>query len=323
MSEQAPTSDGEQAPDSAGSITSSQTASGVTWQERVRRVYGRLFSPNWIAWTWFAHGLIAVIFGLILLAQLGAKLDTIRTILGIGILLTAAVIAICWWLDPYRSPDHPPYLLIAAMLGEIGGVTLLFGVTMSLEAIRWILGGYLVLLGALELCAWFERARPAVQSPWISALRIYAGVVIVTYPSALVTNFTVFAGLWAITLGIASLVRWLFIGLREDRPFTTVLDWSPLKRVLAIGIPLILLGALILGYGAFQSNAASATAYQASLDAFYQITDDLPRRPWNNRAHHAIRAARLARMRVAYPLPLAGSVWTPNGLIWRGVCARH
>ena len=203
----------------------------------MRQAFGRLFSPNWIAWTWFAQGLVAVIFGWILLAQLGAALDTIRTILGVGLLLTAAIIAVRWWLDPHRSPDHPPYLLIAALLGGIASVILLFGVTLSLEAIRWILGGFLVLHGALELCAWFERARPAVQSPWISALTIFVGVVIVTYPSALVTNFTVFAGLWAIILGIASLVRWLFLGLREDRPFTTVRDWSPLKRVLAIGIP--------------------------------------------------------------------------------------
>jgi secretory lipase len=114
-----------------------------------------------------------------------------------------------------------------------------------------------------------------VQSPWISALTIFVGVVVVTYPSTLVTTFTLFAGLWAIILGIASLARWLWVGMREDRPFTTVRDWSTLKRVLAIGIPLVLLGALILGYGVFQSNAASATAYQTSLDSFYQITSGL------------------------------------------------
>ncbi len=275
MSEQAPHSDIGQTSGSTSSKPLGQAKQSATWQVNLRQAFGRLFSPNWIAWTWFAQGLVAVIFGWILLAQLGAALDTIRTLLGVGLLLTAAIIAVRWWLDPHRSPDHPPYLLIAALLGGIASVILLFGVTLSLEAIRWILGGFLVLHGALELCAWFERARPAVQSPWISALTIFVGVVIVTYPSALVTNFTAFAGLWAIILGIASLVRWLFLGLREDRPFTTVRDWSPLKRVLAVGIPVILLGALILGYGLLQSGNSSTAAYQASLDPFYQITDDL------------------------------------------------
>lgn len=251
------------------------TTAGVTWQERTRQAFRRLFSPNWIAWAWFAQGLVGVILGWILLAQLGAALDAIRAILGAGLLLTAALIAVRWGLDTHRPVAHPPYLLIAALLGGIAGITLLFGVTLTLEATRWIAGGFLVGLGALELCAWFEEARPAIQSPWVSALIIFAGVVIVTYPSTLVTNFTLFAGLWAIILGIASLVRWLFLGLRENRPFTTVRDWSPLKRALALGIPVVLLGALIIGYGTFQKSNSAAAAYQASLDPFYQITDDL------------------------------------------------
>ena len=239
------------------------------------QAFGRLFSPNWIAWVWFAQGLVAVILGWVLLAQLGATLETIRAIVGVGVLLTSSLIAVRWGLDPHRAPDHPPYLLVAALLGGIAGVTLLFGVTLSLDAMRWILGGFLVLLGALELLAWFERARPAAQSPYVSALIIFAGIVIITYPSTLLTNFTLFAGLWAILLGVASLVRWLFLGLREDRPFTTAREWSPLKRVLAIGIPVVALGALILGYGSFQIAPPSATAYQTSLDPFYHITDDL------------------------------------------------
>jgi uncharacterized membrane protein HdeD (DUF308 family) len=265
----------EQASDPAGKTSSSKATPSSTWQENIGQAFRRLFSPNWIAWAWFAQGVIGIVIGWILLAQLGATLEAIRAIVGIGILLTASVIAVRWGLDPYRAPDHPPYLLFASLVGAIAGITLLFGVNLSLDAMRWILGGFLVVLGALELLEWFERARPAVQSPWISVLLIFAGIVIITYPSTLLTDFTLFAGLWAILLGVASLVRWLFLGLREDRPFTTAREWSPLKRVLAIGIPVVVLGALILSYGSFQSNAATATAYQTSLDPFYHITADL------------------------------------------------
>lgn len=233
----------------------------------------RLLAPNWVAWAWGAHGLLGVIFGLLLLAALGSNFDTMRILMSAWVALTGAAALWRWRLDPRTSS----LLLIVALTGLTAGAIGLLAAAPALETIRWVIGLFWMIAGGLELCAWLTAPRTVLQSPWIATLTLFVGVVIVTFPSPLTTYFTSLAGVWAIILGVANLARWLWVSLRSSRvyPATPFRERSWPRRALTTGVPALALLALLLGYGRFSTQSNSEATRQAALDAFYQIPPNL------------------------------------------------
>ena len=186
-----------------------------------------------------------MIVGLILLDQLGAALGPIRAILSVWILLTAATTAWRWHLDGRRSR----YLLTLSVIGLVAGILALLGIGLSLSITLLVFGLFWIAAGLLELFAWFQRPRPAVQWPWISGFILFVGVVFITFPHPLVPILTVLGSVWAIVLGLVHLVRWLWLSRHAGHLSRPARKPSLLIRMLSVVVPALLLAVPVLVYG--------------------------------------------------------------------------
>jgi hypothetical protein len=222
-----------------------------------------------VEWLWAAYGVVGIFFGVELFAHLGSSLAETRTILGAWLLITAGFAAWRWWI----AADRAPLLLIAALLALSLALIVWFGGVLALDAIKAAVGAFWISVGALELAAWTARARGSLQSPWISLGALIAGVVTITFPSALVVHFTLVAAIWALVLGLACVVRagWLLVEAR--RPISK--PASRLLRGVSVAVPAILLVAPLLAYGSIMAGTRAADGRQAELDPFYEVPLDL------------------------------------------------
>jgi hypothetical protein len=218
---------------------------------------------------WIVEGIAGIVVAGVLNANLGGSLATVRPLLAIWILITAGVAAWRWWFDPGRSP----FILSVALIGVSAAAILIFGGALPLIAIKWTVGLFWISVGILEVVAAAGGMRPSLQSPWVSAASIFAGVATITFPSVLVVEFTALAALWALVLGIVCLVRGGWLAYRSGR---TPAGPSRIRRGLGIAIPAILLIAPILGYANVMANTRAADGRQAELAAFYEVPPDLP-----------------------------------------------
>lgn len=225
-----------------------------------------------IGTVWGLHGLLGVLLGLLLLRQFGGPLGSTSAVLGVWVLVSAGATAWRWHLDGRRSRS----LLLASLIGLVSGILALVGGGFSTLAIMWIVGLFWIASGVLELVAWFRRRSPAVQWPWISGFILLVGVVMVTFPNPLVPILTLLGSVWAIVLGIVSLVRWLWLGRHAGQLVVPPRQPSLLRRILLVGIPAVLLAVPVLGYGKILATSASENLRQGSLNAFYQVPSNLP-----------------------------------------------
>lgn len=243
-------------------------------------------------WSWIAYGVAGIVVAGALNANLGGSLATVRPIVAAWILITAGIAAWRWQIDPERSS----LLLAASLVGLSAAAVIFFGAALPLVGMKWTIGLFWISGGILELVASASHMRPTVQSPWISAASLLAGVVTITFPSVLVVEFTVVTLLWALILGILCLVRGGWLAYRSRRPSAGP---SRIRRGLSIAIPAILLIGPILLYGGVMANTRAADGQQAELAAFYEVPADLaPGHPGS-----IIRAQRIAAPEVH------GAVW--------------
>lgn len=267
-----------QAPASANAAarTSKRMYRGeVVQRPRSLDLLSRLLSPTWTEWVWAAHGLLGVVIGLVLLNQLGASAGTIRSLVSLWVLVTAGALALRWRLDGERERS----LLYAAVIGLAAGVLVPMAGGLSLTLVKWAFGIFWIAMGGFELRAWFQRPSPAIEWPWIASFTVFVGFVTITWPTLLITEFGVVAGMWAIALGVAHLVRWLWLsGHRgEFAPRAPVASRRPslLARILLVALPAGLVALPVLAYGAYFASSIVAHAQQASLAAFYQTPDNV------------------------------------------------
>lgn len=155
------------------------------------------------AWLWAGYAVASLVIAFILNANLGSSLTAVRGIVSAWLLITAGVAALRWRVDEERSS----FLLASALIGLTLAAIVLFGGVLPLTGIKVAVGLFWLSAGVLELVAWSRRGRNALQSPWISGGSLLAGIVIVTFPSVLVVEFTFVEALWALTLGVVCLVR--------------------------------------------------------------------------------------------------------------------
>lgn len=221
------------------------------------------------SWAWIVLGVLGVVVAGTLNANLGGSLATVRPVVGIWILIVAGISVWRWWIDRERSS----FLLAEALIGFAAGAIVIYGGALPLSAIKVAIGLFWISAGILELVAASRGMRPSLQSPWISAASLFAGVVTITFPSILVVEFTMVATLWALILGIVCLVRGGWLAFQSRRPLAPP---SRVRRGLSIAIPLILLAVPMLGYGSLLGGTRAADARQAQLAPFYEVPADLP-----------------------------------------------
>lgn len=148
-----------------------------------------------------------------------------------------------------------------------------YGGVLGLDAVKVAVGLFWIGVGLVELTAWSMRPRPMLQSPWLSAATAVIGIVTITFPSQLVVQFTFIAAVWAFALGLLCLVRAIWLAFQARR--RDVRRESRLTRFVTVGVPALLLLAMLGFYGNLMSDTRAADATQAQIATFYEVPADL------------------------------------------------
>lgn len=235
-------------------------------RQQPRDVRKRLFLPTWTVWVWGVHGLVGVVIGLALLNQLGAPASTVRTLAGLWVLVTAGATAWRWRLEGREER----YLLNAAVIGALAGALVVLSGGLSLTLVKWVIGIFWIAAGVIELIAWLQRPSPEIEWPWVAGFTLFVGLVTITWPTPLTTDFTVIAGVWAIVLGVLHLIRWLWLTLHRGELVPPSSSHSLLVPILLITVPAVLVAIPVLVYGRYLVESLAEATRQAGLNAFYQ-----------------------------------------------------
>lgn len=166
----------------------------------------RLLSRHW--WILGLRGLLAVIFGILALVWPTATIRVVVILFGIYALidgLFSLVSALAsderrggWWL-----------VLIEALVGVAAGVVALVWPQITALAILFLIAGWAILTGILELIAAF-RLRKQVEGEWALGLAgvvsIILGLLLAFRPGSGLIAVVWFVGAYAILFGVLLIV---------------------------------------------------------------------------------------------------------------------
>lgn len=213
---------------------------------------------------WVVLGVVSLGFAVALYQNLGSSLAVSTSIVAGWLLVIMGFAGWRWWTDPLRSRLY----LASALVGVAAAAMVGSGVLAGLPELKSVLALYWVTSGILELVGRSAGNSVRLQSPWSAVTMLFAGVVIVTFPSVLGVEFTMVSSLWALVFGVLCTIRGTGLLWRGHRPPRG--RRGRVRRVVATALPALLVAAPAVLYGAFVEAHRTAEARQLVLAPFYE-----------------------------------------------------
>jgi uncharacterized membrane protein HdeD (DUF308 family) len=162
-------------------------------------------------WALVLRGVIAVIFGVVLIAQPGIALATLVLLAGIY-MFADGLFAIVGSLAHREHYQHWWLALVEGVIGVIAGVVAFLYPALTALTLVYIIGFWSVLTGVLEIGAAI-RLRAVIANEWLLAvsgiLSILFGLFIIIFPGAgalsilwLIAGYALIFGVLMIMLGL-------------------------------------------------------------------------------------------------------------------------
>ena len=180
------------------------------YQQRLSSV-----AANWRALA--LRGLVALLFGLVVLFWPGLVLTVLALLFG----LYAAVDGVITFVPALRTPDRGPQRTLPLAEGAVGIVAGLVAVLWSgltASGLVYVIAGWALLTGVLKILT-AVLLRAEVENGWLlagsGALSAFFGIILVVLGGSDVPFLAPFIGVFAVVVGLALVV--LAFRLREQR----------------------------------------------------------------------------------------------------------
>jgi uncharacterized membrane protein HdeD (DUF308 family) len=188
-------------------------------ERRYRQRLSR-FADNWRAVA--LRGLVAVLFGLVILLWPGLILTVLTVLFGVYALVDGAVA----FVPALRTPDRGPRKwlpLTEGAVGVIAGVVALLWPGMTVSGLLYVIVGWAVVTGILKILTAIvvrreiEAGRPMVVAGALSVLfGVILGVVLWALPDADLPSLARLVGILAVVVGLAMITFALRLRDRRD-----------------------------------------------------------------------------------------------------------
>jgi uncharacterized membrane protein HdeD (DUF308 family) len=173
------------------------------------------FAANWRALG--LRGLVALLFGLVVLFWPGLVLTVLAVLFGIYALVDGAIT----FVPALRSPDRGAQRslpLAEGAVGVIAGVVALLWPGMSVNGLAYVIVGWAIATGVLKILTAI-LLRAAVENGWLlagsGALSVLFGILLTVLARSDVPFLAPFIGGFAVVVGLALIV--FALRLRERR----------------------------------------------------------------------------------------------------------
>ena len=163
-------------------------------------------AANWRALA--LRGLVALVFGLVVLFWPGLVLTVLAVLFGIYALVDGAIT----FVPALRSPDRGPprsLPLVEGVVGIVAGLVALLWPGLTASGLVYVIAGWAVATGVLKILSAIVL-RAEVQNGWLlvgsGALSVLFGVVLVVLARSDVPFLAPFIGAFAVVVGLALVV---------------------------------------------------------------------------------------------------------------------
>ncbi|MFH1149560.1 MAG: DUF308 domain-containing protein [Actinomycetota bacterium] len=167
--------------------------------------------PKW--WTFLVRGIVAVLFGIVLLAWPGATVLVLLIVVGLFVLVEGVVAVV---LSILHAKEEMPWLglLLLGLLGIAVGVLILVRPGVSLEVLVYIIAAWAIIHGVLQIVNAVELPKefgPRWLVGLAGALSIIIGGLLFAFTAAAVFTIILVIGIYAIVAGIIWIVVSFFV----------------------------------------------------------------------------------------------------------------
>jgi uncharacterized membrane protein HdeD (DUF308 family) len=176
---------------------------------------------NTLAANWRAlalRGLVALLFGLVVLFWPGLVLTVLALLFGIY----AVVDGVITFVPALRTPERGPQRTLPMTEGAVGivaGLVAVFWPELTISGLVYVIAGWAVVTGVLEILT-AVLLRTTVQNGWLlagsGALSVLFGTLLVVLAGSDVPLLAPFIGGFAVVIGLALIV--FAFRLRERSP---------------------------------------------------------------------------------------------------------
>jgi uncharacterized membrane protein HdeD (DUF308 family) len=163
-------------------------------------------AANWQALA--LRGLVALLFGLVVLFWPGLVLTALAVLFGIYALVDGAIT----FVPALRSPDRGPprsLPLVEGVVGIVAGLVALLWPGLSASGLVYVIAGWAVATGVLKILSAIVL-RAEVENGWLlagsGALSVLFGTVLVILAGSDVPFLAPFIGAFAVVVGLALVV---------------------------------------------------------------------------------------------------------------------
>lgn len=160
-----------------------------------------IINRSW--WSFLLRGIVAIAFGIILLAWTGATVGTIIVLVGLLALIDGVVNVILAVVRATRK-EKWGWTLAAGLIGFLLGAVIIAHPEFTFEVVAVLVGIYAVAMGIAMLAFAFDL--PAMSGRgWVGvlgALSIIIGIIILVYPFGSAYTVSVLVAIYALAVGI-------------------------------------------------------------------------------------------------------------------------
>ena len=171
-------------------------------------------SVSW--WSFLLRGIIALAFGIVMIAYPSATAKTFFWIFGVFVLVYGLVDLIRGVVHLFKKEKWFATFTWGAVGLIIGGI-ILGNLNHATAGFLWVMailvGIWVIILGVVELAAAFDLP-PETGRGWIGVLGVISiifGIIILAYPFGTVYTLMVLIGIYAIIAGIFDIVMSIYI----------------------------------------------------------------------------------------------------------------
>ena len=176
-----------------------------------------IVSASW--WSFLLRGIIALAFGIVMIAYPSATAKTFFLLFGLFVLVYGLVDLIRGIVHLFKKQKWFATFAWGAVGFIIGGI-ILGNLDQASLGILWVMailvGIWVIVLGVVELAAAFDLP-PETGRGWIGMLGVISiifGIIILAYPFGSVYALMVVIGIYAILAGIFDIVMSIYIPIK-------------------------------------------------------------------------------------------------------------
>ena len=176
-------------------------------------------------WALLIRGLVAIVFGILCFAMPGMTLGFLITLFG-AFALVDGVFGLIAYFQAKKAGEDYGGMLFEAIVGIVVGLVVLFWPDLTAVILLWLIGGWAIVTGLLEIIAAIKLRKEIKGEFWMilgGLVSVAFGVILFARPGIGALAVIWYIGIYAIVFGII-LVALAFVARKAGKEVSSAME---------------------------------------------------------------------------------------------------